>query len=188
MRAFGLHQFRNCYSRAEIAQHLWSSEVFVDTEHGINTAIRKLRHLLRDDSEDPKFIQNATGMGYRFIAPTISIEEPVTDPFAAPTLEPASLDPGPASEAPTLPSTQALPKKPLAVQVAVVARFVALPLRSSGWPSTRSEVRRRMASLRKASRPPEPQRHTGSQPWPTVAQMGRVQQLFSVLQWLRPPA
>ena len=42
-------------TRAEIAQRLWSSEVFVDTEHGINTAIRKLRYLLCDDSEEPKF-------------------------------------------------------------------------------------------------------------------------------------
>jgi TolB-like protein/DNA-binding winged helix-turn-helix (wHTH) protein/Tfp pilus assembly protein PilF len=55
--------------RTEIAQRLWSSEVFVDTEHGINTAIRKLRHLLRDDPDDPEFIQTVTGMGYRFIAP-----------------------------------------------------------------------------------------------------------------------
>jgi TolB-like protein/DNA-binding winged helix-turn-helix (wHTH) protein/Tfp pilus assembly protein PilF len=61
-------------SRTEIAQRLWSSEVFVDTEHGINTAIRKLRHLLRDDPEDPKFIQTVTGMGYRFIAPITAVE------------------------------------------------------------------------------------------------------------------
>ena len=50
-------------TRAEIAERLWSSEVFVDTEHGINTAVRKLRHLLRDDAEEPKFIQTVTGMG-----------------------------------------------------------------------------------------------------------------------------
>ena len=56
-------------TRQEIAERLWSSEVFVDTEHGINTAIRKLRHLLRDDPDDPHFIQTVTGMGYRFVAP-----------------------------------------------------------------------------------------------------------------------
>jgi TolB-like protein/DNA-binding winged helix-turn-helix (wHTH) protein/Tfp pilus assembly protein PilF len=55
-------------TRAEIAERLWSSEVFVDTEHGINTAVRKLRHLLRDDAEEPRFIQTVTGMGYRFVA------------------------------------------------------------------------------------------------------------------------
>lgn len=56
-------------TRTEIAERLWSSEVFVDTEHGINTAIRKLRYLLRDDPDNPRFIQTVTGMGYRFIAP-----------------------------------------------------------------------------------------------------------------------
>jgi Tol biopolymer transport system component/DNA-binding winged helix-turn-helix (wHTH) protein len=55
-------------TRTEISERLWSSEVFVDTEHGINTAIRKLRHLLRDDPDDPHFIQTVTGMGYRFVA------------------------------------------------------------------------------------------------------------------------
>lgn len=55
-------------SRAEIAERLWKSEVFVDTEHGINTAIRKIRTVLADEPDEPKFIQTVTGMGYRFIA------------------------------------------------------------------------------------------------------------------------
>jgi TolB-like protein/DNA-binding winged helix-turn-helix (wHTH) protein len=61
-------------TRTEIAERLWSSEVFVDTEHGINTAVRKLRHLLRDDPESPQFIQTVTGMGYRFIAQIATVE------------------------------------------------------------------------------------------------------------------
>ena len=61
-------------TRTEIAERLWSSEVFVDTEHGINTAIRKLRHLLHDDPENPAFIQTVTGMGYRFIAQIATVE------------------------------------------------------------------------------------------------------------------
>lgn len=60
-------------TRTEIAERLWSSEVFVDTEHGINTAIRKLRHLLQDDPDEPRFIQTVTGMGYRFIAPVATV-------------------------------------------------------------------------------------------------------------------
>ena len=61
-------------SRAEIAERLWSREVFVDTEHGINTAIRKLRHLLRDKAGEPKYIQTVTGMGYRFVAPVLIVQ------------------------------------------------------------------------------------------------------------------
>src|SRR5580692_3335638 len=61
-------------SREEIALRLWDSEVFVDTEHGINTAIRKIRLALRDDPEDPKFLQTVTGKGYRFIPPLVTLE------------------------------------------------------------------------------------------------------------------
>jgi Tol biopolymer transport system component/DNA-binding winged helix-turn-helix (wHTH) protein len=54
-------------TRAEIVQHLWSSEVFVDTEHGINTAIRKIRYALSDDPDNPRFVQTLPSRGYRFI-------------------------------------------------------------------------------------------------------------------------
>ena len=56
-------------TRPEIAQRLWDSEVFVDTEHGINTAIRKIRQVLGDDSEVPRFVQTVTGKGYRILCP-----------------------------------------------------------------------------------------------------------------------
>jgi TolB-like protein/DNA-binding winged helix-turn-helix (wHTH) protein len=54
-------------TREEIAGRLWDRAVFVDTEHGINTAIRKIRQALRDDPDQPRFIQTVTGKGYRFI-------------------------------------------------------------------------------------------------------------------------
>lgn len=80
-------------TRSEIAGHLWSNEVFVDTESGINTAIRKLRYLLRDDPDDPEFIQTVTGMGYRFIPPVSMIEpespaKHAPQPVAAPASHP----------------------------------------------------------------------------------------------------
>ena len=71
-------------TRMEIARHLWESEVFVDTEHGINTAIRKIRQVLADDPEQPRFVQTVTGMGYRFIAPLVRWEpEPEAVPGSA---------------------------------------------------------------------------------------------------------
>jgi DNA-binding winged helix-turn-helix (wHTH) protein/Tol biopolymer transport system component len=76
-------------TRQEIAERLWSSEVFVDTEHGINTAVRKLRHLLRDDPDDPHFIQTVTGMGYRFVAPVSAVSAATPDLPADFTPEPA---------------------------------------------------------------------------------------------------
>jgi DNA-binding winged helix-turn-helix (wHTH) protein len=53
-------------TRQEIGERLWGKGVFVDTEHGINTAILKIRRALRDDPERPRFIQTVAGKGYRF--------------------------------------------------------------------------------------------------------------------------
>ncbi|MGP0021261.1 MAG: winged helix-turn-helix domain-containing protein [Candidatus Sulfotelmatobacter sp.] len=91
-------------TRQEIVDRLWGKEVFVDTEHGINTAIRKIRQSLRDDPERPRFVQTVTGKGYRFVAErnatiadsslTAPAPAPVAmapaQPPAAPALEPAA--------------------------------------------------------------------------------------------------
>src|SRR5450432_651859 len=55
-------------SRQEIIDRLWGKDVFVDTEHGINTAIRKVRHALKDDPDHPRFVHTVSGKGYRFVA------------------------------------------------------------------------------------------------------------------------
>jgi TolB-like protein/DNA-binding winged helix-turn-helix (wHTH) protein len=66
-------------TRAEIAQRLWDREVFVDTEHGINTAIRKIRQALGDDPEEPRFLLTVTGKGYRFVGVTAVVREPLAE-------------------------------------------------------------------------------------------------------------
>ena len=88
-------------TRSEIADRLWTSEVFVDTEHGINTAVRKLRYLLRDDPDNPQFIQTVIGMGYRFIAPVTAVQTPSSEavPPGAPSMELAAPDPIQSKEA-----------------------------------------------------------------------------------------
>ena len=55
-------------TRQEIVDRLWGKDVFVDTEHGINTAIRKIRQALKDNPEQPRFILTVTGKGYCFVA------------------------------------------------------------------------------------------------------------------------
>jgi len=62
-------------SREEIEERLWGKGVFVDTEHGINTAIRKIRQVLRDHPEHPRFVQTVQRKGYRFIADVTNIRE-----------------------------------------------------------------------------------------------------------------
>ena len=44
-------------TREEIIEKLWGRDVFLDTDNGINTAIRKVRQALRDDPEQPRFVQ-----------------------------------------------------------------------------------------------------------------------------------
>ena len=56
-------------SREEIIEKLWGKDVFVDSAHGVNTAIRKIRNALQDDPEKPRFIETVVGKGYRFVAP-----------------------------------------------------------------------------------------------------------------------
>jgi TolB-like protein/DNA-binding winged helix-turn-helix (wHTH) protein len=53
--------------RKEIAETLWGSNVFVETDRSINNAIRKIRLALGDDPEHPRFIETVAGRGYRFI-------------------------------------------------------------------------------------------------------------------------
>ena len=61
-------------SREQISSVLWGKDVFVDVETGINTAIRKVRRALDDDSDQPRYLQTVVGRGYRFIAPVVTEE------------------------------------------------------------------------------------------------------------------
>jgi DNA-binding winged helix-turn-helix (wHTH) protein len=56
-------------TREQISSELWSKDVFVDVEQGINTAIRKIRRALADDAGEPQYLQTVVGRGYRFVAP-----------------------------------------------------------------------------------------------------------------------
>jgi len=59
-------------TRERIIERVWGKDVFLDTDNSINAAIRKIRQILEDDSDQPRFVQTVIGRGYRFIA---SIEE-----------------------------------------------------------------------------------------------------------------
>jgi DNA-binding response OmpR family regulator len=67
---FLIENQRKLVTREQIADALWGKDVFVDIEQGINTAIRKIRLALEDDSVQPQYLQTVVGRGYRFVAPT----------------------------------------------------------------------------------------------------------------------
>ena len=54
-------------TREELRQRLWSTDTFVDFDHSLNTAIKRLRQALGDDAETPKYIETIPKRGYRFI-------------------------------------------------------------------------------------------------------------------------
>ncbi len=68
-------------SREEIAGHIWGKNVFLDVDHSINTAIRKIRQALHDAPEKPRFLETIIGKGYRFTAP-VTLSNANSDPAA----------------------------------------------------------------------------------------------------------
>ncbi len=56
-------------TREELRREIWGDQTFVDFEHGLNFAIKKIRDTLGDDAEHPRFIGTLPRRGYRFIAP-----------------------------------------------------------------------------------------------------------------------
>jgi DNA-binding winged helix-turn-helix (wHTH) protein len=71
---FLIENHRRLVTREQIADALWGKDVFVDVEQGINTAIRKIRMALEDDSAQPQYLQTVVGRGYRFVA-AVSVHE-----------------------------------------------------------------------------------------------------------------
>ncbi len=59
-------------TREELQRKLWSTDTFVDFEHSLNAAVKRLREALGDSADNPRFIETLPRHGYRFIAPVQS--------------------------------------------------------------------------------------------------------------------
>src|SRR4029078_4763451 len=55
--------------RADIRDHVWSGDTFVDFEQGLNFCIRQIREVLGDTADAPRFIETLPRRGYRFLMP-----------------------------------------------------------------------------------------------------------------------
>src|SRR6201996_8219780 len=60
-------------TREEICRELWPDGTFVDYEHGVNSAINRLRDALGDKASNPRFVETLARRGYRFLAPVEKI-------------------------------------------------------------------------------------------------------------------
>ena len=98
-------------TREELRQRLWPEDTFVDFDHGLNTAVAKLRETLGDSAASPKYVETIAKRGYRFLADVEKLED-VTLPGAAPTV--ATTNPAPPSVSPptpaSVPDAEALPQ------------------------------------------------------------------------------
>lgn len=70
-------------TREQLRDRLWQSDTFVDFDHGLNTAMKRLRHALGDSAENPRYIETLPRHGYRLIVP---VEKPGPPAIATPPL------------------------------------------------------------------------------------------------------
>src|SRR3984957_11973135 len=85
-------------AREELQKRLWPEDTFVDFDLSLNSAVKKLRQALSDDSENPRFIETLYRRGYRFIGPLngaansdAELMELVQTPTSAAPLEPVQV-------------------------------------------------------------------------------------------------
>lgn len=82
-------------TREEMRQRLWGNDTFVDFDHGLNTAMNKLREALSDSAARPRYVETVSGKGYRFIAPVSQTAVTPTAPAPASVLSTAEELPAP---------------------------------------------------------------------------------------------
>ena len=82
--------------REQLRERLWPTDTFVDFDHGVNTAINRLREALGDSADNPRFIETLPRRGYRFIAP-VELSPRAAQP-ALPVSVPIAETPPPAAE------------------------------------------------------------------------------------------
>ena len=70
-------------TREKISRELWPQGTFVDYEHGVNSAVNRLREALGDKASNPRFVETLARRGYRFVAPVERIEPDEDDSTAA---------------------------------------------------------------------------------------------------------
>src|SRR6266571_6505759 len=71
-----LEQPGKVVAREELQKRIWSSDTFVDFDHGINNAIKRLREALADTAETPRYIETLPRRGYRFIKSVNAVAQP----------------------------------------------------------------------------------------------------------------
>ena len=116
-------------TREELRDKLWPADTFVDFDHSLNTAVRKLREALGDSAETPRYVETLARRGYRFVAP---LAEP------GPT---APLAHSAAADVASLPPSTATRLPPSARRVVVIAAVLSSAALVAHWVGGRPRPR-----------------------------------------------
>ena len=116
-------------TREELRAKLWPADTFVDFDHGLHSAVNRLREALGDSADNPRFIETLPRKGYRFIAPVTSVAlesaiPVVAEPprVVAPVHEPRPTSDEAAARPEGSPVSVAKRDDPAAVQMAAASR------------------------------------------------------------------
>jgi Tol biopolymer transport system component/DNA-binding winged helix-turn-helix (wHTH) protein len=125
-------------TREDLQRALWSSGTFVDFDHGLNTAVMKLRDALGDSADKPLYIETVPKRGYRFIAPVSREKDQTLQPESTPESPPATNVGGRAIRMPPHQNASAvvhaLPKTQTGRRLAILAVCCACALfAGAGW-------------------------------------------------------
>lgn len=148
-------------TREELRQTLWPADTFVDFDHGLNSAMNRLRDALGDSAENPRFVETLPRRGYRFIAPitialaqTLGARDPVPRTADETAGRPAPANATAAAEQPATARAGIAVSRPsrvvLALAVAALATAVAvaaLYLRVGGAPTSPASGKMTLAVL-----------------------------------------
>ena len=120
-------------TRDELRQQLWPTDTFVDFDHGLNSAMNRLREALGDSAENPRFVETLPKRGYRFIAPIEVVDRDAARQAGPgrPSLDFQEALPPAVLAAEPAPTPEALALAPLPQQAAVVERPAAAAPRLS---------------------------------------------------------
>jgi TolB-like protein/DNA-binding winged helix-turn-helix (wHTH) protein len=118
-------------TREEVADRLWGATVFVDIDQSINTAVRKVRMVLRDDPHKPRFIETVVGKGYRFAAP-VAVNGDATGSVTAGL--PATPEPTQAGQSAAIAVAPALQRRRRpSLLILMTGTATVLAILASGW-------------------------------------------------------
>jgi cholera toxin transcriptional activator len=115
-------------TREELRQRLWPEDTFVDFDHGLNTAMAKLRDVLGDSASKPRYVETIAKRGYRFNGQVRAIPVTVQTSGDAESSSPATPSAGNImTSSPATPSAGNIITSPAAIATPVTGSDTALP-------------------------------------------------------------